>query len=169
MPNLIYAGLPVPKRIARKIMAAGNLLRWLAHQINTHPRASAGMIVGRLCLWFFTFMWGLHTLIEDNALRHPVYKALHLQTHENVIGAISMTIGAIQLWRIVTHQGTYFFGFLANVTALFWYAYLISAMFVFVPLSGPVFSASMTLMCVISIVSLWNDPWLTIKTYSLPT
>jgi len=145
------------------------VLDWIAHQINNHPRASPGMIVGRLCLWFFTFMWGAHTLFEDDALRHPVYKALSLQPYENLIGVVAMLIGSIQLWRIFTHNSVYFFGFLANVSALFWYTYLISAMFIFVPLAGPVFSASMTLMCVISIVSLWNDPWLTFKTYSPAT
>ena len=113
-------------------------------------------------------MWGAHTLFEDNALRHPVYKALRLQEYENIIGAVAMCIGAIQIWRIFTHNSLYLLGFAANVAALFWYAYLLSAMIVFVPLAGPVFSAAMTLMCVISIVSLWNDPWLTIKTYSLP-
>ena len=145
------------------------MLEYIAHQINHHPRASPGMIVGRLCLWAFTAMWGCHALLEENALRHPVYQALRLQNYENLIGTIAVAFGMFQLWRIFTHEGTYFVGFLANIAALVWYAYLISAMFVFVPLAGPVFSASMTLMCVISIVSLWNDPWLTYKTYSLAT
>ena len=161
----------MPRRIVRKVnrlcAPVGGIFRWFAYQINHHPRASPGMIVGRMCLWFFTFMWGAHTLFEENALRHPVYKALNLQEYENLIGAIAMLVGLIQLWRIATHDGTYFFGFVANVSAVVWYTYLISAMFVYVPLAGPVFSASMTLMCVISIVSLWNDPWLTFKTYSL--
>lgn len=159
----------MPKRIVIKIIEATGSLKWFAFQINHHPRASAGMVVARLCMWFFTAVWGAHALFEDNALRHPVYQALKLQQYENIIGATAMLIGLTQLWRIFTHDATYFFGFLANVLALVWYTYLISAMFVFVPLAGPLFSASMTLMCVISIVSLWHDPWLTFKTYSVAT
>lgn len=135
-------------------------MSWFARQVNMHPHASPGLVVARLIMWSFSLIWGFHVLIEENALRHPVYAALHLQSNENIIGATALVIAAMQIWRILTHNAMFLLGFFANITALAWHMYLLSAMFVFVPLAGPIFSASMTLMCVISIVSFWNDPWL---------
>jgi len=143
--------------------------KWLARQINTNPRASPGLVVSRLCLWFFTAIWGGHALFIDDALKHPVYGQLALQDYENGIGALAMLIGLAQIWRLLTHNTAHAIGFTANVIAVLWYSYLISAMFVLVPLAGPIFSASMSLMCILSIVSLWHDTWLTTKTFSHST
>ena len=136
-------------------------MHWLARQINTHPRATPGLVVGRLCLWFSTFIWGMHAVLQDNAFIHPIYKALNLRAIENEVGAVAVVLGLVQIWRILTHETTHWVGFVANLIAFCWYGYFMYAMFVFVPLAGPVFSAFTTLMCVISVVSVANDFWMT--------
>ena len=137
------------------------MFAWFGHQINTHPRATAGLVVARLCLWFSTFVWGIHALLQDHAFIHPIYKSLGINLVEKEVGSFAAIMAAIQIWRILTHESTHWIGFVTNTIAFCWYGYFMYAMFVFVPLAGPIFSAFTTLMFVISIVSMAHDFWMT--------
>ena len=136
------------------------MLVWLGQQINTHPRATPGLVVSRLWMWFSTFIWGTHALLQEHAFIHPIYKALGINLVEKEVGAVAAMIAAIQIWRILTHESTHWIGFAANTIAFCWYGYFLYAM-LFLPLAGPVFSAFTTLMFVISVVSMAHDFWMT--------
>ena len=135
-------------------------MNWLALQINNHPRATPGLVVARLCLWFSTFVWGFHAVVQKNAFIHPIYRALNIQRIEDEVGTVALVLGFVQMWRILTHEETHWIGFVANLMSFCWYGYFLWAMLFLVPLAGPIFSAFTTLMCVISVVSMANDFWM---------
>lgn len=137
------------------------IIRWLREQATTHPRVSPGLVVARLALWGYTFVWGLAACLLADSLGSKVYSLLPiLRDYDNQIGVIAMLVAATQIARLILHHKVCLFGLFANTLVVFWYMYLLVSMIMTLPPVGPTYTAAVTLMVVLSTVSVWNDPWI---------
>lgn len=141
------------------------MFTWLKLQAETHPTLSPALFTVKLCLWGYTFAWGLLAIFIIDSLSNPAYSVIPLvRAYDDLIGYVAFGTSFVQLLRLFTHHEKSFFEKVASTLSMFWYYWLLVSLILFVPVTGPTFTAAVTLMAILSTVSFWNDPWTLGKT-----